>query len=126
MRLFECQNCHNALHFDNTICLNCRHRVGYLQDRFEMSALEERPGGCTALADPDTPYRFCANADQDVCNWLLRADSKSPLCESCRHNRMIPDLSILENLLRWRKIELAKRVIVNTLQKLAMGPRARS
>jgi len=37
MKLFECQNCGNALHFDNTICLNCRDRVGYLQDRLELA-----------------------------------------------------------------------------------------
>ena len=117
MKLFECQNCRNALHFDNTICLNCRHRIGYLQDRFEMSALEARADGWTALADPGAPYRFCANVDNDVCNWLLHADSDSPLCESCRHNRMIPDLSISENLPRWRKIELAKRYVFRSLMR---------
>ena len=117
MKLFECQNCRNALHFDNTVCLNCRHRVGYLEDRFEMSALEQRPGGWMALANPDTPYRFCANADLDVCNWLLRADNASPWCESCRHDRMIPDLSIPENLPHWRKIELAKRYVFRSLMR---------
>ena len=117
MKLFKCQNCGNALHFDNTVCLNCQHRVGYLQDRFEMSALEARPGGWSALADPDRSYRFCANADHDVCNWLLRADSDSALCESCRHNRMIPDLSIPENRTRWRKIELAKRYVFRSMMR---------
>ena len=110
MKLFECQNCGNALHFDNTICLNCRHRVGYLQDRFEMSALEETADGWTALAGPNVGYRYCINASFDVCNWLVEADSNAPLCESCRHNRMIPDLSIPANLIRWRKIELAKQI----------------
>lgn len=117
MKLFECQNCGNALHFDNTVCLNCRHRVGYLQDRFEMSALEECADGWKALADPGAHYRFCANASLEVCNWLLRADNGSSLCESCRHNRMIPDLSIAENLPRWRKIELAKRYVFRSLMR---------
>jgi hypothetical protein len=66
MNLFECQICSNALHFDNTICVNCRHRVGYMQDRFEMSALEETAGGWKALADRRTRYMFCANADGDA------------------------------------------------------------
>ena len=53
MRLFECQNCHNAVHFDNTVCVNCHDTVGYIQDRFEMTALEPRGAGrWTALADP--------------------------------------------------------------------------
>jgi hypothetical protein len=117
MKLFECQNCRNALHFDNTMCLNCRHRVGYIQDRFEMSALEECAGGWAALAEAGAQYRFCANAEHGVCNWLLPAGSASPLCESCRHNRMIPDLSIPENQLRWRKIELAKRYVFRSLMR---------
>ena len=56
MKLFECQSCHNAVHFDNTICLNCRHPLGYIQDRFEMSAVEATDAGWRALADPRSQY----------------------------------------------------------------------
>ena len=125
MKLFECQNCGAALHFDNTICLNCRHRVGYLQDRFEMSALVKAADGWSALADGSVPYRLCANAEHGACNWLFAADGGSALCESCRHNRMIPDLSIPANVVRWRKIELAKRYVFRSLMRWDLRPPTR-
>ncbi len=71
MRLFECQACHSALHFDNTVCLTCRRRVGYLQDRLAMSALDSGPAIWNALGAAGERYRFCANADDNVCNWML-------------------------------------------------------
>ena len=115
MRLFECQNCHNAVHFDNTICVNCHDTVGYIQDRFEMTALEPRGNGrWNALADPRGDYVLCNNARHGVCNWLVREGGPA-LCESCRHNRIIPNLSVPENLLRWQKIELAKRYLFRSL-----------
>jgi len=117
MKLFECQSCGNALHFDNTICLNCQHRVGYLQDEFEISALEKTAVGWMALANGKPRYRFCANAEFDVCNWLVAANSESTFCESCRHNRMVPDLSIPANTVHWRKIELAKRYVFRSLMR---------
>jgi hypothetical protein len=117
MKLFECQNCGNALHFDNTICLNCRHHVGYLQDRFEMNALAEVADGWMTLGERNLRYRYCASAGLDVCNWLVEANSASVHCESCRHNRMIPDLSIPGNVARLRKIELAKRYVFRSLMR---------
>lgn len=126
MKLFECQNCGNALHFDNTICLNCLYRVGYLQDRFEMSALERAADGWSALADGSRPYRMCANAeDHGACNWLFPANSDSEFCESCRHNRTIPDLSIPANVVHWRKIELAKRYVFRSLMRWGLSPPSR-
>jgi hypothetical protein len=126
MKLFECQSCGNALHFDNTICLNCGHRVGYIQDRFEMSAVEPDGGGWRALSDPGNSYLFCANWEDDVCNWLIPHHGGSALCESCRHNRLVPDRSLTENLPRWRKIELAKRYLFRSLMRwrLPMPTRA--
>jgi hypothetical protein len=95
MKRFKCQNCGNVLHFDNTICLNCRQPVGYLRDRFEMSTLKSTDRGWIAMADPHTPYKYCANASYDVCNWLVETNGGSALCESCRHNRIIFNLSVL-------------------------------
>jgi hypothetical protein len=118
MKLFECQNCSQLLHFENTRCENCGFRLGYLRARETISAVARRGAIWHALADPGTDYRFCANAEFDACNWLLRDGQPSPYCAACRHNRTIPDLSIPENLARWRKIELAKHRLFYTLLKL--------
>ncbi len=115
MQLFECQGCQSALHFENSQCLTCGRAVGFLQDKFAMSALEGGPERFLALGAGDKPYRYCDNARHSACNWLVSDASADRLCDSCRHNRTIPDLAIPENLGRWRKIEMAKRYVFRSL-----------
>jgi len=115
MQLFECQACRSALHFENSQCLTCGRAVGFLQDRFAMSALESGLQRFAALGAERQPYRFCSNAQHGVCNWLIPDNGGEALCEACRHNRTIPDLSIAQNVIRWGKIELAKRYMIRAL-----------
>lgn len=122
MKLFECQNCHQPLYFENTLCERCGHRLGYLPDVGTLSALDptDHDGVWSALATPEPLYKFCANADLDACNWMLPADSADTHCAACRHNRTIPDLSDTANLKRWRKLELAKHHLFYTLTNLKL------
>jgi hypothetical protein len=120
MQLFECQGCLSALHFENTQCLTCGRAVGYLQDKFEMTALEDDCGRRLALGDERRPYRYCDNAAHGACNWLVAEGSPQRLCEACRPNRTIPDLSIPENVTRWAKIEMAKRYVFRALLRLRL------
>jgi hypothetical protein len=115
MQLFECQGCGSALHFENSQCLTCKRAVGFLQDRFSMSALEPDGDRLLALGAERQPYRYCDNAQHGVCNWLIPAASPENMCEACRPNRTIPDLSIPQNVERWGKIELAKRYVFRAL-----------
>jgi hypothetical protein len=48
---------------------------------------------------------------------MLPAEDTSPFCESCRHNQIVPDLSLASNHERWRRIELAKRYVVRALMR---------
>ena len=68
-----------------------------------------------ALAAPDGAYRFCANAAQKACNWLVEASSPDSFCLSCRHNRTIPDVTLPANLEAWQKIEIAKHRLFYSL-----------
>src|ERR1700676_3356443 len=120
MKLFECQSCRQPLYFENTRCESCGRRLGYLPARDTVSALEPGNGGWTALAEPKEKYRYCANVDHNVCNWLLPSDHPEQFCAACRHNRTIPDLSVPHNLVRWRKIEVAKHRLFYTLLKLRL------
>jgi len=120
MKLFECQNCGQPLYFENTRCESCGLRLGYLPEKQTVTALEEGDSGLQAMADRTGHYRYCANALHEVCNWLIPADSPDQFCAACRHNRMIPDLSLLENAENWRKIEVAKRRLFYTLLKLRL------
>jgi len=118
MRLFECQFCGQPLYFENTFCESCGHRLGFSASLRTLSAVDWADGAWIALADPSRPFRFCANAKYDVCNWLVAADGPDPYCVACRHNRVIPNLSRARNVERWRRLEVAKRRLFYTLLKL--------
>lgn len=120
MKLFKCQICGQLLYFENTTCEKCSHRLGFLPDINTLSALEARERGWSALARPHGLYRYCANAEFDVCNWLIEAASTDIYCLACRHNRTIPDISRQHNLLAWRKIEAAKHRLFYTLLALKL------
>jgi hypothetical protein len=115
MQLFECQGCKAALHFENSQCLTCKRAVGFLQESFIMTALEPDGQRLLALGDKKQPHRYCDNAQNGVCNWLIPEGSNQRLCEACRPNRTIPDLTIPQNVERWAKIELAKRYVFRAL-----------
>jgi hypothetical protein len=110
MKLFRCQACDNIIYFENRRCGRCGHRLAYAPEVKLMAALD--PAGGEGLWKPITgngpARRFCANADNDACNWLLDADSQERLCAACRHNSTIPDVSDPQHLTAWRDIELAK------------------
>jgi len=80
-----------------------------------MSALDGGPQVFTALGGDGGQYRYCGNAIHGVCNWLVGAQSQEAFCESCRLNQVVPDLTIPQNLDRWRKLELAKRYVMRSI-----------
>ncbi len=117
MKLFTCQKCRQLLYFENTRCERCGSTLGYLPDVGTLSALEPDGDGWRALAAPEGRYQSCANAADGACNWLVPADSPTPFCIACRHNRTIPDLSLPDNVAAWQKLETAKRRLFYTLLK---------
>src|SRR5262249_30457870 len=126
MKLFECQNCGQPLYFENTKCESCGLQLGYLSKQEVVTALEAADGVWSALAAQGEHYRFCANAEHDVCNWLVPAGDNEIFCAACRHNRTIPDLANPENLVHWRKIEYAKHRLFYTLLRLQLPLTTRS
>ena len=120
MKLFKCQSCGQLIYFENTRCERCSHRLGYLPRTLTVSALEPAAEQWQALANPERPFRFCDNAEYDACNWLVEAEAAGSLCSACRHNRIVPDLAVGDNLVRWRLLELAKHRLFYTLQRLRL------
>jgi hypothetical protein len=118
MKLFKCQHCGRLLYFENNKCEKCSRRLGYLPEVATVSALEPEGDNWRALAMKDKLYRFCANAQFDVCNWMIEASAPDIYCAACRHNRTVPDTSVASNLVAWQKIEIAKHRLFYTLMKL--------
>jgi hypothetical protein len=121
MKMFSCQGCGQLLYFENIRCENCGRALGYLTDINEISALEPREaGGFEMLAAPGKDYKFCANYDAGMCNWMLPAASSEEFCAACRHNRTVPDLTVAGNDVLWRKIETAKHRLFYSLLRLSL------
>ena len=121
MKLFQCQYCGQLVYFENVRCETCGRRLGYLPMQTVLSALEPEGGAWRALAaDPAERYRFCANAQFDLCNWLVPDGVGPALCAACRHNRMVPDAGVPDQLARWRKLEAAKHRLIYALLRLRL------
>ena len=121
MKIFKCQYCSQMLFFENRTCERCSHRLGFLAEPAELSAIETRDGvRWRALAAPGKTWRFCDNAERDACNWLVPADGGDRFCEACRHNRTVPDLSSEKNVRAWRQMEIAKHRLFYTLLRLRL------
>jgi hypothetical protein len=120
MRIFTCQACQQLLYFENTECERCHRKLGYICTLGTISAVEPAGSEWIALADPKRRYRFCANWEAGVCNWLVAADEHEKFCLACQHNRTVPDVSDPVRLQQWRKIEEAKRRLFYTLIKLKL------
>ena len=122
MKLFKCQHCGQLLYFENDRCVKCSHRLGFIPEIMNLSALDQKgdaqQGIWRALAVDKKFYRFCANSEFAVCNWVVEADSSDSYCATCQHNRTVPDTSNFANVAAWRKIELAKHMLFYTLMKL--------
>ncbi|MBV9548501.1 MAG: putative zinc-binding peptidase [Alphaproteobacteria bacterium] len=117
MRLFSCEGCGQLLYFENWRCEACGRLLGFLPDRGVLTALE---ADGTVLAAPQTAYRFCQNNGLGVCNWMVAQNQPEEFCVACRHNHLIPDLSVPGNDRLWARIEAAKHRLFYSLLRLGL------
>ncbi len=109
MRSFACGHCGQLVFFENSLCLHCGTRLGFVSDRLELVALE---GEAARVLEP------CANAELVGCNWMVGADGE--LCRSCALTRTRPADDDLTGLAGWADTEAAKRRVVMQLLELGL------
>jgi hypothetical protein len=64
---------------------------------------------------------MCQNYSREqVCNWMVPADSKEMFCKACRFNQTIPDLTVAGNRELWRRLETGKRRLFYSLLRLGL------
>ncbi len=118
MTPYRCR-CGQDLFCENTRCSNCGRILAFEPLRAVMLSLDADDDGWVD-AD-DNRYRPCANrAEWRVCNGVVEADSAETLCSGCRLNRTIPAMSRNENVLRWKRLEAAKRRMISGVSKLGL------
>lgn len=118
MRVFQCE-CGATVFFNNSLCLSCSRELGFLPEALDIAAFTSGQSG--EIQTPHGVYRKCANYSREgVCNWLLPADSEEELCQACRLNNVIPDLSEPDNRALWQETELAKRRLIYSLDSLGL------
>ncbi len=123
MKLFNCETCGSLLYFENPACLACGARLGYLPHAATLSVLVEDGDAYSVARASGAParVRLCVNAERDACNWVVDADGAERFCASCRHNRMIPELSDERALTLWRSLEIAKHRLFYSLIRLGIA-----
>lgn len=128
MKLFHCDNCGNALFFENVMCLHCGSALAFLPPRMALAAVEEvpeAPGFWRRIKQGKTPssrhFRLCRNnTELQACNFAVPESDSNPLCVCCRLTQILPDLSVDGNRERWYRIEVAKRRLFYTLARLGL------
>lgn len=122
MKLFACPSCSQVVFFENVVCERCNHALGYEPESNAMFALEQDGDAWRSVgakAD-DRPWRYCANYEHGVCNWLVPADGADGFCLACRHNLVVPNTADVANVELWRNMEVAKRRLFYSLIRLKL------
>ncbi|MET0287817.1 MAG: putative zinc-binding metallopeptidase [Polyangiales bacterium] len=136
MRIFTCSACQQTVFFENVQCTRCGRRLAYLPDRRVLSAVEPLDDGELSVVSQFVPlspladggrYRLCSNqVEYGACNWLVPASDPHPQCIACRMSADLPeDLDDPETLVAWRRLELAKRRLLYTLDALGLPVESR-
>jgi hypothetical protein len=111
MRAFTCDRCGQLLFFENSLCLRCSARLGFVPSRLDIVWLDA-PGAPT--------LRPCANGRLAECNWMLEEGDPGPLCRTCRLTRTRPADDEPDGLAAFAKAEAAKRRLIFQLLDLEL------
>jgi hypothetical protein len=116
-------SCGQEVFYDNTVCLACSRTLGFDPMTLQIVSVKEAPEEIF-LDDNGAGYQLCANRRKyQVCNGLVplaqQPDAES-LCSTCQLNRTIPVVQRPKNLLRWQRLEAAKRRMVAGLTTIGL------
>jgi hypothetical protein len=123
MRTFRCDVCGLGLYFENSECTKCGSILAFLPDARVLAAVADAGDGqLRCCGQEEATYRHCKNRTAyAACNWAVPIQDAQPLCESCRLNDMVPDLTQDRSLDLWKRMEAAKRRLLYTLRDLGLS-----
>lgn len=126
MRTFKCV-CSNTIFFENTQCVKCEHELGWCPTCQQMTTLQTDAEGQLRCGWEHCGQALakCHNyAVENVCNRCVPVEAGAfevdALCDYCRFNKTIPDLSVPGNREKWARLEVAKRRLLYSLDLLGL------
>jgi hypothetical protein len=129
MKTFHCGRCQHHVFFENVKCESCAALLGFVPELSEVCAFEPAGEKLWRALHPSANgalFRQCGNyALENVCNWMIPADSSDVLCPSCSLTRTIPNLAQPENRVYWYRLEMAKRRLLYALRALGLNTDSR-
>ena len=122
MQQLYCQ-CGQIVFCDNNHCENCGRMLAF--DPVQARVISLSDAGANAWEDSSGQrYQLCNNRRQyGVCNGaVVVTGSTAPdaVCNTCSLNRTIPITDRPQNLVRWRRLEQAKRRMIVGLARLGL------
>lgn len=122
MKLFSCDHCGQVVYFENNLCEQCKYPLGFFAEDFTMKPLEKTERGTFRIFNnkESTTYKYCANHEYGVCNWVISTESSHSYCTACELNRTIPNLSKWEHIKRWSAIEVAKHRLIYSILRMKL------
>lgn len=96
--------------------------MGFVADFQQPYALQKMNNNLFSLIgkQTNTLYQYCANYNNNVCNWVIPQNNGSVFCKACDLNRTIPNITNPEYANRWAKIENAKHRLIYQLLRLKL------
>lgn len=100
--------------------------MGIVPSTYQVKSVKAGSEGVLTAGD-GIKYRLCKNSiDYGICNQLVRVDSASSYCKSCKFTEVIPNVSYEGNRVLWGKMEKAKRRLLFSLAYLGIYPLSKS
>ncbi len=137
MRTYRCV-CNNVIFFDNSCCVACQRELGHCPKCRLIVALLPLEAGNFQCGNAACGAHLakCINYSQhDVCNRCVElpagavaagtgatpeAQDSVGLCDCCRFNSTIPDLTVAGNQQKWYRLEASKRRLFYELSMLGL------
>jgi hypothetical protein len=120
VRDFICPNCGQHLAFENSVCLNCKSKLGFSLDDMAFLVIASGPESEHGGAVDASEYQLCANLHAAECNWLVRVAPVRRLCTSCALTRTRPNDADKKAMGAFATAEKAKRRLIVELVDLKL------
>jgi hypothetical protein len=121
MKIYKCAHCGQLVYFENTHCERCGHSFGFEKESLTLITLVPADNNTwQQYRQAGKTYRYCANNNYGVCNWLIPTSNFDLYCPACELNQTIPDISSNQNISYWQQIENAKHRLLYSLFRLQL------